>query len=146
MLSQSVFINAPKLLHVSQKIASYVSNSLHIFPLLHRGNANSMNARPRPEGRVPKGLIVRPLPGLQWKNRRRHRADPNSSYSSLVTHISSKSGLEARRDPPRHTPRMGLERTKWSLRVKNQFKEKQEAATHIHTPLGLLSSDGSHHV
>ena len=48
----------------------------------------------------------------QWKNLRRHRADPSSSYSALVTHIPSKSGLNARSDPPRQTPSMGLDKRK----------------------------------
>lgn len=45
---------------------------------------------------------------LQWKNLRRHRADPISSYSDFVMHIDSKSGLDAKIDPPLQTPRIGL--------------------------------------
>lgn len=47
---------------------------------------------------------------IQWKNLRRHRADPISSYSDFVMHIDSKSGLDARMDPPLQTPRIGLDK------------------------------------
>lgn len=48
------------------------------------------------------------IPTTQWKNLLRHRADPSSSYSDLVTHIASNSGLDTKSDPPRQTPNMGL--------------------------------------
>ncbi|KAL6006259.1 hypothetical protein ACLOJK_040305 [Asimina triloba] len=51
------------------------------------------------------------------KKRRRHLADPSSSYSDFVTHIVSKSGLEAKSDPPLHTPRMGLTSNKEKFSV-----------------------------
>lgn len=49
------------------------------------------------------------LSSTQCKNLFRHRADPSSSYSALVTHIASKLGLDASNDPPLHTPKMGLQ-------------------------------------
>lgn len=57
----------------------------------------------------------------QWKNLRRHRAEPSSSYSALVTHIASKSGLDARSEPPRQTPSIGL-----VLHPKEKRKEKMK--------------------
>lgn len=49
------------------------------------------------------------MENIQWKKRRRQRADPSSSYSDFVTHMASKSGLDAKSDPPLHTPRIGLQ-------------------------------------
>lgn len=47
----------------------------------------------------------------QCRNLRRQRADPSSSYSDFVTHIASKSGLDAKSDPPRQTPKIGLQKS-----------------------------------
>lgn len=50
------------------------------------------------------------LTKVHWKNLLLQRADPCSSYSALVAHIVSKSGLDARSEPPRQTPNTGLEK------------------------------------